>query len=198
MKCVKIYVLSLISLLIVLVSSSAGAQMRPSCLNDPMKPGACFIEAGDGEPLDAFMGCGFPDEGGVVEGFFHWPAVGEGEHDFIRIGPDGISVPHMSDTDVPAVFCTWDIYFAGLCTPDTPVAQWLNYGFTDFRVNGLFIAENDVGCPFVLTAKGEVTRPADRDTIDVRPVLKFVPDADAPGGCRLQTCRIFKPGPARK
>jgi hypothetical protein len=191
-------VLSLTSLFIILASSSADAQMRPNCINDPIKPGACFIEPEDGEPFDFFMGCGYPDEGGVVEGFFYWPAVGEGENDFIRIGPDGIAVLHLSDTDVPAVFCPWDIYGAGLCTPDTPVPQLLYYGFTEFHVNGLILGENDLGCPFVLTAKGEVTRPDDGDTIEVRPVLKFVPDAEAPGGCRLQTCRIFKPGPARK
>ena len=96
--------------------------------------------------------------------------------------------------EVPAVFCPWDIVFAGLCTVDTPTPELLFYGTVKFRADGVVIPVGQVGCPLVLTSQGEVTRPVDGKTIAVRPTLNTVPDADSPWGCRIQTCRIYKPG----
>jgi hypothetical protein len=174
-----------------LLAGQAFAQSRPECIADLTKPGACFEEAGVGE---AFVGCNLPGESDVVEGLLIWESLGSGDNDFDRINPDGTRFVHRSSEALETIFCPWDTVFAGLCTADTTAPELLYYGTSTLQNNGVIVGPFEVGCPFVLTSRGEVTRPVDGDTIEIGAMVKYVPDPDSPNGCRLQTCRIFKPG----
>ena len=174
-----------------LFGGNALAQSRPDCIANLMKPGACFEDALVGE---VFIGCNLPGESDVVEGILVWEEVGSGVNDFDRINPDGTQYVHRSSKALETIFCPWDTVFAGLCTADTTAPELLYYGTSSFRNDGFFFEFGEPACPFVLTSRGEVTRPVDGDTIEIGAMLKFVADPDSPNGCRLQTCRIFKPG----
>ena len=176
---------------LVLLGGQALAQSRPECIADLVKPGACFEDALVGE---VFIGCNLPGESDVVEGILVWENVGTGVNDFDRINPDGTRFAHSSSKDLETIFCPWDTVFAGLCTADTTAPELLYYGRSSFTTNGFFFEFQGPACPFVLTSRGEVTRPVDGDTIEIGAMLKYVVDPDSPNGCRMQTCRIFKPG----
>ena len=174
-----------------LMSGNVLGQSRPECIADLMKPGACFGDAVVGE---VFIGCNLPGESDVVEGILVWEDVGTGVNDFNRINPDGTLFAHNSSKNMETIYCPWDTVFAGLCAPDSAAPEWLYYGTSNFKNDGLFVGPGTPGCPFVLTSRGQVTRPVDGDTIEINAMVKYVPDPGSPTGCRLHTCRIFKPG----
>jgi hypothetical protein len=174
-----------------LLSGNALAQSRPECIADLMKPGACFEDAVVGE---VFIGCNLPGESDVVEGILVWEEVGSGVNDFDRINPDGTRFAHSSAKDLETIFCPWDTVFAGLCTPDSAAPELLYYGTSNFKNDGFFSEFGVPACPFVLTSRGQVTRPVDGHTIEINALVKYVRDPGSPNGCRLHTCRIFKPG----
>jgi hypothetical protein len=176
---------------LILFAVPAQSQNRPECIADLMTPGACFEDAVVGE---VFIGCNLPGESDVVEGILVWEDVGTGVNDFDRINPDGTRFAHSSAKDLETIYCPWDTVFAGLCTPDSAAPEWLYYGTSNFKTDGLFAEFGVPSCPFVLTSRGQVTRPVDGDTIEINAMVKYVPDPGSPTGCRLHTCRIFKPG----
>lgn len=185
MKYINHFVFSLITLFaLALVSTPVAGQMRPNCDTDVDKPGACFLQSEEG--FEFVFWC---EDGLVI-----YPTVGNQDNDFYRLNPNGTEFLHISDRDVEVGYCTWETIFAGLCIPESPAPELLFYGFSDFQANGVTTGLGQLGCPFVMTGQGEVTRPDDGKTLQIRPVLKYVPDPDSPWGCRLQTCRILKPG----
>ena len=66
-------------------------------------------------------------------------------------------------------------------------------GTSNFKNDGLF-----VGPGHPVAVRADLPGPGDSsgrwDTIEINALLKFVPDPERPNGCRLHTCRIFKPG----
>lgn len=168
--------------------SAAFAQNRSDCLSEPDGPGACFQEIPEQE---IFIGCNFYGESDVVEGIIVWTNLGIGHNDFSRTNPDGSQFVHVSDRDVTTVYCPWDTVLAGFCAPDSVAPDLLYYGNTELQNNGYFAAPNQPGCPFLLTSRGEVERPADGDVLKIQMKLQFVRDALSPTGCR-RTCTILK------
>lgn len=172
-----------------LFSVTAQAQSRTDCLSALTKPGACFSELAQGE---AFVGCNFPGESDVVEGLLIWENLGSGDSDFGRTNPDGREFVHVSDRNLDTIYCPWDTVFSGLCTADSAAPEYLYYGTSDLQNNGYFAGPFEPSCPWLLTSRGEVTRPIDGDTLEIRTMVKYVNDPTSPTGCRVQECRILK------
>lgn len=160
------------------LSLEATAQMRPDCLADPAKPGACFLET---DPEDGYVFCD--------DGLFLWAGLGSGENDFARVNPDGRTFVHYSDRDLFVGYCTWDVVAMGLCFYPSPEVF---YGIADVQVNGWYFSSGISGCPFVFKSRGEVTRPSDGKTLWVAPNIVAVPDPDTV--CKITECTILGTG----
>ncbi len=188
-----LHALTYLSLLALLpLASTASAQMRPGCLDDPNKPGACFEEL-DGV-FNGSIQCGVPSPANdsLNDGVFIWFGI-LGENDFFRTNPDGTIFVHQSDDNVgEAAYCTWQSIFDGSCGVVGAPERNVFVGSASIQVNGVVSGQGPASCPFVLTSSGELTRLGpDADpptTITVKPRLHLVP---APhGGCRVTKCEI--------
>ncbi|MEJ2516164.1 MAG: hypothetical protein P8102_13230 [Gammaproteobacteria bacterium] len=169
------YLFSMLSVAVLgLLSTSALAQSRPDCISSLGEPGACFSEGNP--PGEVFIGCNMPGESDIVEGILVWENFGSGENDFDRTTPNGKEFAHISDRDLETIYCPWDTVFSGLCTADSAAPEYLYYGVSDVQNNGYFVGPGEPGCPFVMTSRGEVTRPVDGDTLELNVMLKFGSD----------------------
>ena len=154
--------------------------MRPDCVLDPTKPGACFVTPP--MPVEANIIC--PGEGELV-----WVNI-FGKNDFFRINQDGTTYVHSSDPYVDTGFCLLG-EFPGDCPAD-PLKFFR--GKTKFQANGVIDPATLFGlCPFVLKSKGELTREVDGETIMIKAEFVLLPDPDSPGDCRIHKCQIISP-----
>ena len=172
-----------------MLSASANAQMRPDCMMDPTKPGACFIESDEGFNAEIFCGVPSLQNDDLNDGYFIWFGI-NGQNDFTRVNPDGTNFIHNSDDEVLAAYCSWATAFSGLCTFDSLEVFW---GTVSIQANGV-ASSGIVECPFVLSSAGELTRPSDGKTVKFRPTLHLVPDPVEV--CKVQRCSLRKPGNA--
>lgn len=186
MKSIRLHTMACaVSFVLALLTGPAVGQMRPDCGTDPFKPGACFTES---ESFNASVTCGVPSlTENLNEGFFVWVNI-QGENDFFRDNRDGTRFIHLSDDEIElAAFCPWPTALSGLCFPGS---DEVFVGTIRVEANGFLTELGGGGCPFITTGSGELTRPSDGKTIQVRPTVHGVFQG---GVCSLRRCDILKP-----
>jgi hypothetical protein len=167
-----------------LLSSSAVGQMRPDCLAEPSKPGACFFTA----PTDGLIvSC---EDGAVLT-----LSAPDAEREMGRVNPNGTIAVYTTARIVSAVACRTEDIISGLCqTPEDPDVF---LGDASLQVNGFITGEGNSSCPFKGTIKGTFFRDVGLgpEEVEVDAVLQLVKDTDSenPTGCRVLQCRIFAP-----